>query len=68
MGRNVRAEETRAEMVLGRGVPEPLEPGLKIEFGKTHLQVFGLTAVFFQKNRVGRQGTLLCKEINIGYL
>ena len=24
MGRNVRAEESRAEMVLGRGVPEPL--------------------------------------------
>ena len=23
MGRNVRAEESRAEMVLGRGVPEP---------------------------------------------
>ena len=27
MGRNVRAEESRAEMVLGRGVPEPV-PGL----------------------------------------
>ena len=25
MGRNVRAEESRAEMVLGRGVPEPYE-------------------------------------------
>ena len=23
MGRNVRAEESRAEMVLGRGVPDP---------------------------------------------
>ena len=26
MGRNVRAEESRAEMVLGRGVPEPIRP------------------------------------------
>ena len=25
MGRNVRVEESRAEMVLGRGVPEPLK-------------------------------------------
>ena len=26
MGRNVGAEESRAEMVLGRGVPEPVRP------------------------------------------
>ena len=30
MDRNVRAEESRAEMVLGRGVPEPLSIRVQI--------------------------------------
>ena len=31
MGRMVRAQESRAEMVLGRGVPEPLHVVANIE-------------------------------------
>ena len=37
MGRNVRAEESRAEMVLGRGVPEPFTGAMRNVRGRAML-------------------------------
>ena len=38
------------------------------EFQLEHLHLVNLAFHLPSMNRVGRQGTLLCKEINIGYL
>ena len=51
-------------------LPRPTCPKTKDHYGGRGIDFLYEAAkgVCFHFNRVGRQGTLLCKEINIGYL